>query len=116
MRPNTMLLIIAAHLSACGTVATATSLIFIGDDRNQVISKLGAPFYRQVNGEREAWQYCEINANSSYPEYKLVWIQAGRVTKINSYRSSRAGSSCGADMRIVKWEDPRSVSTEPPIR
>ena len=112
MRSTFLLLFIATELAACGSLETTSVPINVGDEREHVLTKMGSPFYRQVRDENEAWQYCQASAASGYPEYQLVWIRAGRVTGVTSYGSTRAGSSCGADIRIVKWEDPRNSVVE----
>ena len=116
MRHTFILVLVHAGLVACGGLETKSVLISVGDEKEHVLTKMGSPFYRQVKGENEAWQYCQTSAASGYPEYRLVWIQAGRVTGVNSYKSTRAGSSCGTDIRIVKWEDARSTLVETGLR
>lgn len=89
-------------LIACGTLDSKTMLLNVGDSKEQVIKIMGTPDDRQVKGAYEAWQYCVSGASFGSNDHKIIWIQSGLVTGINSYKSHSAG--CTSGMREVRWE------------
>ena len=89
---------LAVLLSACGSLEKKAALLNSGDTKEQVLAAMGSPDDRQLKGENEAWQYCQTGAGFGYHDYRTVWFQRGKVTGINSYKSSRAGSSCVTDI------------------
>ena len=99
-------------LSACGSLEKRTALLNVGDTKEKVLSAMGPPDDRQLKGDNEAWQYCQTGAGFGYHDYRIVWFQGGKVTGINSYKSSRAGSSCVTDIHPVKWEEAPTTTIE----
>ena len=67
---------------------------------------------RQLKGNNEAWQYCQTGAGFGYHDYRIIWFRAGKVTGLNSYKSSRAGSSCVTDIKPIKWEEAPDATVE----
>jgi hypothetical protein len=82
-----------------------SALISNGDTKQEVIAAMGVPDDRQLKGDDEAWQYCQTGAGFGYHDYRTIWFYRGKVTGINSYKSSRPASSCVTDIRQVRWED-----------
>jgi hypothetical protein len=99
-------------LSACGSLEKKAALLNLRDTKEQVLATMGPPDDRQLKGENEAWQYCQTGAGFGYHDYRVVWFQRGKVTGINSYKSSRPASSCVTDIRPVKWEDAPNTTIE----
>ena len=97
-----LLLVTTGLLAGCGTLDSKTMLLNVGDSKQQVINVMGTPDDRQVKGVYEAWQYCVSGASFGSKDHKIIWIQSGVVTGINSYKSHSAG--CSSGMREVRWE------------
>jgi hypothetical protein len=85
-------LIAASFLTACGSLERKSIMLNVGDSKEQVLSVMGTPDDRQLQGENEAWQYCQTGAGFGYHDYRTIWFFRGKVTGINSYKSSRPGS------------------------
>lgn len=98
-------LALTVFLAACGSLEKKAVLLNPGDTKEQVLATMGTPDDRQLKGENEAWQYCQTGAGFGYHDYRTVWFQGGRVTGINSYKSTRPASSCVSDIRPIKWEE-----------
>jgi hypothetical protein len=112
---NTKIIIITtlvALLSACGSLEKKSILLNIGDTKQQVLNTMGPPDDRQLKGDNEAWQYCQTGAGFGYHDYRTIWFYGGKVTGINSYKSSRPASSCVTDIRPIKWEDAPNATIE----
>lgn len=103
---------ITFFLVACGSLEKKSVLIEIGDDKDHVLKIMGPPDDRQLKGSNEAWQYCQTGAGFGYHDYRVNWLYNGKVTGLNSYNSSRAGSSCMTDIRPVRWEDAPDATIE----
>jgi len=107
---------IAAFVSilmvGCGTLDRDAALISHGDTKEQVLRVMGPPDDRQLKGKYEAWQYCQTGAGFGYHDYRIFWFHDGRVTGVNSYKSTRPASSCVTDIRQVNWEDAPDVTVE----
>ena len=99
-------------LAACGSLEKKSILVNVGDGKELVVAQMGPPDDRQVKEENEALQYCQTGAGFGYHDYRVIWFRAGKVTGINSYKSTRAGSSCMADIRAVKWEEAPNAVVE----
>jgi outer membrane protein assembly factor BamE (lipoprotein component of BamABCDE complex) len=57
-----------------------------GMNRDEVIQLMGNPGNRQFNGNREAWQYCDMKAEDKENEYVVIWFDEGKVTGLTTYR------------------------------
>src|SRR5262249_15994572 len=99
-------------LTACGTLEKKAVLLNLGDTKEQVLSVMGPPEDRQLKGENEAWQYCQTGAGFGYHDYRTIWVFQGKVTGINSYKSSRPASSCVTDIKPIRWEDAPNTTIE----
>ena len=99
-------------VTGCGGLETKSSLINVGDDKTKVMSVMGTADDRQVKGKNEAWQYCQTGAGFGYHDYRVIWFYDGRVTGVNSYKSSVPGTSCMTAMREVRWEEAPDVTVE----
>ncbi len=97
------LILLSVVLSACGSLEKKAALVGVGDDKQKLLSVMGPPDDRQAKGTKEAWQYCQTGAGFGYHDYRVFWIEDGRVTGVNSYKSGRAGSSCMTDIRPINW-------------
>ena len=106
----TLLVIIV--LTACGTLDKDSLLVNNGDTKEKVLKIMGPPDDRQLKGKNEAWQYCQTGAGFGYHDYRLFWFYDGKITGVNSYKSSRPASSCVTDIRQVNWEDAPNFSVE----
>lgn len=104
--------ILAVLLTACGSLEKKSMLLNIGDTKAQVINTMGPPDDRQLKGDNEAWQYCQTGAGFGYHDYRTIWFYNGKVTGINSYKSSRPASSCITDIRPIKWEEAPNTTVE----
>jgi hypothetical protein len=102
----------AALLVGCGTLDKQAATVNPGDSRDQVVAKMGAPDDRQFRGDAEAWQYCKTGAGFGYHDHRIVWFKQGAVTGMNSYKSTRPGTSCVAGIRPVVWEDAPNATVE----
>ena len=92
----------------CGTLDNKTILLNVGDSKERVLEVMGTPKDRQMRGQQEAWQYCVSGAGLGWNDHKIIWLNAGRVAGINSYRSHVSG--CGGGIEPVRWESaPDSV-------
>ena len=105
-------LTIVLLLAACGSLEKKSIMLNVGDSKEQVLSVMGTPDDRQLQGESEAWQYCQTGAGFGYHDYRTIWFFRGKVTGINSYKSSRPGSSCMTDVRPIKWEEAPNTTIE----
>jgi hypothetical protein len=92
-------------LAACGSLEKKSMLVSVGDTKEQVAARMGAPDDRQVKDANEAWQYCQTGAGFGWHDYRVIWFKEGKVTGLDSYKSTRPGSSCMADIKPVKWEE-----------
>jgi hypothetical protein len=113
-QPPRQLLIIAAllSLSACGSLEKKAILVNVGDTKAQVAERMGPPDDRQVKDANEAWQYCQTGAGFGWHDYRTIWFRDGKVTGINSYKSTLPGSSCMADMNAIRWEEAPNAVVE----
>ncbi len=108
MRPATKIIfatVILTALSACGSLEKKAMLLNVGDSKERVIEVMGTPDDRQLRDDNEAWQYCQTGAGFGYHDYRIIWFKQGKVSGINSYKSSRPASSCATDLKPIKWED-----------
>jgi hypothetical protein len=95
-------------MGGCGTLDNKTILLNVGDSKERVLEVMGTPQDRQSNGQLEAWQYCVSGAGFGWNDHKVIWLNDGRVTGINSYRSRVSG--CTGGIEPVRWENaPDSV-------
>ena len=101
----TVLLFIFLAMWGCGTLDHKTILLNVGDSKETVLQVMGTLQDRQISGQREAWQYCVSGAGFGWNDHKVVWLNAGRITGINSYRSSVSGRTGG--IQPVRWESAR---------
>lgn len=105
-----ILMLFVVLIASCGSLEKKSILINVGDAKDQVLATMGVPDDRQMKGENEAWQYCQTGAGFGYHDYRTIWFSGGKVTGVNSYKSTRPGSSCMSDIKQVKWEEaPNSV-------
>ena len=101
-------LVLSLFVADCGTLDNKTILLNVGDSKERVIEVMGPPKDRQIHGQQEAWQYCVSGAGFGWNDHKIIWLNAGRVTGINSCRSSVSG--CSGGIQPVRWESaPDSV-------
>ena len=99
-------------LASCGTLETKAAKVGGGDTKDLVLSVMGAPDDRQLRGEDEAWQYCQTGAGFGYHDHRVIWFRQGKVVGVNSYKSTRAGASCVADIKQIRWEDAPTSTIE----
>ena len=104
--------VFAILLTACGSLEKKAALLNLGDTKEQVLATMGPPDDRQLKGDNEAWQYCQTGAGFGYHDYRIVWLKGGKVTGINSYKSSRPASSCVTDIKPIKWEEAPDTTIE----
>ena len=111
-RYATLIAILTTLLAACGNLERKAAMLNLGDSKEQVLTAMGAPDDRQLKGDYEAWQYCQTGAGFGYHDYRTIWFQNGKITGINSYKSSRPASSCVTDIRPIKWEEAPNTTIE----
>jgi len=99
-------------LVGCGSLEKKSILIGNGYTKAQVVEIMGTPDDRQMKGKNEAWQYCQTGAGFGYHDYRIFWFYDGRVTGINSFKSSRPASSCMTDIRQINWENAPDITLE----
>jgi len=109
---KTIVIIAVLLLSACGSLEKKSILVSNGDTKADVIKVMGTPDDRQLKASNEAWQYCQTGAGFGYHDYRVFWFYNGKVTGINSYKSSRPASSCMTDIKRINWEDAPDISVE----
>jgi hypothetical protein len=109
---TTLLVAILLLVAACGTLDKKALLINYGDSKEQVLNVMGPPDDRQFKGKNEAWQYCQTGAGFGYHDYRIVWFYDGKLTGVNSYKSSRPASSCVTDIKPVNWDEAPDVTIE----
>ena len=107
-----LLCLLIFTLTACGSLQKKAALVDLGDTRERVLDVMGPPDDNQFKGKHEAWQYCQTGAGFGYHDYRIFWFYDGKVTGINSYKSTRPASSCMADIRPVDWEEAPDISVE----
>ncbi len=97
-------------IQGCGTMDNKTILIDPGDPKQKIVEIMGAPYDRQFQGSKEAWQYCVSGAGFGYNDHKIIWFTNKRVTGITSYRTSRTG--CTGHVKTIRWEDAPDYTVE----
>jgi hypothetical protein len=107
MTQKAVLLVLAITFLAasCGSLEKKSSLIAMGDEKEKVLKIMGPPDDRQLKGNDEAWQYCQTGAGFGYRDYRIIWLHNSKVTGINSYKSTRPGTSCMTDILPIRWQD-----------
>lgn len=98
--------------AACGTLDKKALLVNLGDSKEQVVKFMGPPDDRQFKDKSEAWQYCQTGAGFGYHDYRIFWFYDGKISGVNSYKSSRPASSCVTDIKPVNWEDAPDITIE----
>ena len=111
-KDSLLVAVLATCLAGCGGLEKKASLVNVGDDKTHVTSVMGTPDDRQMQGKNEAWQYCQTGAGFGYHDHRVSWFFDGRVTGMNSYRSTQPGTSCMSGMREIRWEDAPDVTVE----
>jgi uncharacterized protein YceK len=109
---SALLFVVIATLSGCGSLEKKSILVNVGDTKDKVVAQMGVPDDRQVKDSNEAWQYCQTGAGFGWHDYRIIWFRDGRVTGLNSYKSTRPGSSCMADIRAIRWEEAPNTIVE----
>jgi len=102
-------------LGGCGNLDKKTAMIGPGDTKDQVVSVMGPPDDRQFKGSQEAWQYCKSGAGVApmfgYNDFRIIWIDQGKVSGITSNKSSRPGN-CMTEIKSIRWEEAPTASIE----
>lgn len=91
------------------------ALVGPGMNRTELNAVLGPPSYIQVNGLREAWQYCPARSLVRFlkdllrqetlpPLYVTVWFNEGRIEHMRAY-PSRVMGSCEDFLAAFSWQD-----------
>lgn len=103
MKPISVILCVL--LASCGTLEKQASQISHGDTKTRVIEIMGPPDASEFRGDREALQYCITGAGLGYHDYRVVWLQAGKVTSVTSYKRGTPGVSCSRAFLPLKWDE-----------
>ncbi len=93
----------------------AIALVGPGMNRTELTAVLGPPSYIQVNGLREAWQYCPgrslvrflkdlLRQETLPPLFVTVWFNEGRIEHMRAY-PSRVMGSCEDFLAAFSWQD-----------
>jgi hypothetical protein len=109
---TTVLFTIFLLIAACGTLDKKAVLIDLGNSKEQVLKIMGPPDDRQFQGKYEAWQYCQTGAGFGYHDYRIFWFYDGKITGVNSYKSSRPASSCVTDIKPINWDEAPDITIE----
>ena len=111
-----IIFISALFLAGCGTLEKKTILLENGSSKELVLSAMGVPDDRQMNGTNEVWQYCQTGAGFGFHDYRMIWFRKGIVVGITSYKSTRAGTLCSSSIKEVRWEEAPDLKVEMRIR
>ena len=93
-------------LNACATqVLHQARTLAPGATPAQVRELLGVPQDRQLQGNREAWQYCETGLLQD--TFVIVWFADGQVTGLSTYQNAVGdrGFFCRSHLRAITWEE-----------
>jgi len=93
-------------LSACATqIRHQASAIAVGATPAQVREVLGAPHDRQLQGNREAWQYCETGVVQD--TFVVVWFVESTVIGMSTYHNAVGDPRffCGSHVQPIRWQD-----------
>jgi hypothetical protein len=93
-------------LSACATqVVHQVRAIAVGATPAQVREVVGEPLQRQVQGAREAWQYCATGLLQD--TFIVVWFRDSQVTGLRTYpsRPGEVGFFCDSHLPPIAWDD-----------
>jgi len=93
-------------LTACTTqVLHQASALVPGATPAQVRELLGEPQDRQLQGNQEAWQYCETGLLQD--TFVIVWFADSKVTGLRTYYSSVGdqGFFCSSHLRAITWDE-----------
>jgi hypothetical protein len=91
----------------------AITLVAPGMNQTEVQSILGPPDYIQVNGLRQAWQFCPRRFRIRLLEemmrreddlFVTVWFDNGRAKHMRAYPSRNMGL-CEDYLAAFRWED-----------
>lgn len=108
MKTRLLILLTALMLSSCSanlrSFQSSHVLIDNGMSKKEVLEVMGAPGDRQFSGDDEAWQYCANSYGLEPHQYVIIWFYKGRVTGINSYKSSYMGFCQGA-FKTIRWQE-----------
>ena len=80
------------------------SRIKAGMSKSEVVDILGPPENLQYKEAAEAWQYCQVQRFSPVNEVLIVWVYAGRVTEVTTYKNVGLGA-CGLYYKTIDWND-----------
>lgn len=71
---------------------------------------MGEPQDRQFKEKNEAWQYAETELFWHFNNYRIVWFYDGKVTGMNSYKTTRGSSESG--FKQTDWREAPDISVE----
>lgn len=78
------------------------SQVLPGMTKTQVLSILGAPQNKQLDGGKETWRYCVTDYLGLASDYlTVVKISDGAVTKIKTYRNAKS-ETCERFLQTVE--------------
>lgn len=109
---KTLAVLMLLTLAACGSLDKQSLLVSPGDSKDRVIAAMGAPKDRQFKGSMEAWQYCQTGAGFGYHDHRVIWLSAGLVTGLTSYKSNTPGTMCESGIKSIRWEDAPDTTVE----
>ena len=91
-------------LASCATPPGEVAMgINTGDSQARVREVMGPPQDRQVNGAREAWQYCGTGAVRD--GFVAIFFDGGKVSKITPYQGGPMDVGlCRNHFRPIQWE------------
>jgi len=76
--------------------------ITVGQPKEKVAELMGQPENTELNGDREAWQFCARDGGAN--RFVGVFFHSGIVAKTVTYSRLWAGG-CTAQFRPVDWTD-----------
>jgi hypothetical protein len=94
----------ALRRAECANTFGGVDAVLPGITQTELQSVLGPPDYIQVNGLRQAWQYCPHFLDRRHDLYITVWFNDGQVEHLRAY-SDRIMGACEDFLAAFRWED-----------
>lgn len=86
-------------------------LVDAGMSKQEVMTLLGTPGDRQLNGDLEAWQYCSSSLTTF--EFVVVWFFNKKVGSVTTYKTYTCPTlNCNQCFRSVNFEAPPDAIIE----
>jgi hypothetical protein len=111
VRTNAIAALFVMALSGCAAPYGEKAMaLTVGATRDQVLTTLGQPDNRQLNGAKEALQYSNV-VGPGFCEYTVILLDSGKLYGIDSYRNI-SHTGCRSGTKSVTWETPPDQTIE----